>query len=179
MATRDPGPSRRLHRAAFLSASVALVVACGQATTSPSTGPSAAPATGLPSPTSAAASTPATAEPTEAPAGVRLETVASGLDSPVDVAAADDGTGRIFVVEQDGRIRVVRDGAVVDQPFLDITERISAGGERGLLGLALHPDFPGDPRLFVDYTDLDGNTVISSFDLSLDADWPIPRASAS
>ncbi len=175
MATRDPGPSRRLHRA-FLSASVALVVACGQATTSPSTGPSAAPATGLPSPTSAAASTPATSEPTEAPAGVRLETVASGLDSPVDVAAADDGTGRIFVVEQDGRIRVVRDGAVVDQPFLDITERISAGGERGLLGLALHPDFPGDPRLFVDYTDLDGNTVISSFDLSLDADSADPES---
>ena len=175
MTTRDPGPSRRLHRA-FLTASVVLVVACGQATTSPSTGPSAAPTTGLPSPTSAPSATPATPEPTEAPAGVRLETVASGLDSPVDVAAADDGTGRIFVVEQDGRIRVVRDGALVEQPFLDIAERISAGGERGLLGLALHPDFPADPRLFVDYTDLDGNTVISSFDMSLDADSADPES---
>ena len=48
-------------------------------------------------------------------------------------------------------------------PFLDIRDRIEAGGERGLLGLAFHPDFPADPRLFVDYTDRNGNTVVSSF----------------
>ena len=148
-------------------------MACGQAATSPSTGPTAAPTAGQPSATTDATAPPAS---TEAPAGLRLETVATGLASPVDVLPSDDGTGRIFVVEQGGRIRVVRDGALVEQPFLDISKRLSSGGERGLLGLALHPKFPDDPRFFVDYTDLDGNTVISSFTLSLDADSADPES---
>ncbi len=172
MTARDPRPPRRLPRAVLIG-SVALVMACGQPTISPSGGPSAVPTIAPPSPTSAASATP---EPTEPAATVRLEVVASGLDSPVDVVASDDGTGRIFVVEQGGRIRVVRDGALVEQPFLDIAARISAGGERGLLGLALHPRFPDDPRFFVDYTDVDGNTVVSSFDLSLDADSADPES---
>ncbi|HSS36354.1 MAG TPA: PQQ-dependent sugar dehydrogenase, partial [Patescibacteria group bacterium] len=87
----------------------------------------------------------------------------TGLDSPVDVVDAGDGTGRLFVVEQQGRIKIVKDGAVVDPPFLDIRQRILSGGERGLLGLAFAPDYPADPRLFVDYTDVDGDTVVSSF----------------
>jgi glucose/arabinose dehydrogenase len=62
-----------------------------------------------------------------------------------------------------GRIRVIRDGALADRPFLDITGRLASGGERGLLGLAFHPDYPTDPRIFVDYTDRDGDTVVSSF----------------
>ena len=107
---------------------------------------------------------------------MRLDVVAAGLASPVDVVPADDGTDRIFVVQQGGQIRVVRDGALVEQPFLDIAERLTAGGERGLLGLALHPNFPDDPRFFVDYTDLNGDTVISSFRLSLDADSADPES---
>ena len=79
------------------------------------------------------------------------------------VAHADDGSGRLFVVEQGGTIRIVRDGTLVDEPFLDISERITAGGERGLLGLAFHPDFPTDPRFFVNYTDPNGDTRVSSF----------------
>ena len=67
---------------------------------------------------------------------------------------AGDGSGRLFVAEQEGRIRIVKDGALVERPFIDITGRIASGGERGLLGLAFHPDYPTDPRFFVDYTDL-------------------------
>ncbi|OGO54224.1 MAG: hypothetical protein A2Z32_05255 [Chloroflexi bacterium RBG_16_69_14] len=92
-----------------------------------------------------------------------VSVVVKGLVAPLDVANAGDGSGRVFVAEQAGRIRVVRDGALVDRPFLDITGRIASGGERGLLGLAFHPDYPTDPRLFVDYTDRDGDTVVSSF----------------
>ena len=55
------------------------------------------------------------------------------------------------------------DGRLVEAPFLDISDRITSGGERGLLGLAFHPDFPTDPRFFVDYTDDHGDTVIASF----------------
>ncbi len=99
------------------------------------------------------------------PAGlaIRLSTVVGGFDSPLAVVNAGDGSGRLFVVEQPGRIKIVRDGAVVDPPMLDIHERILAGGERGLLGLAFAPDYPADPRLYVDYTDLNGDTVVSSF----------------
>ena len=86
-----------------------------------------------------------------------------GLSSPVDVTSARDGSGRLFVVEQEGRIRIVKDGKSAATPFLDITDRIASGGERGLLGLAFHPNFPKDPRFFVDYTDHDGNTVVSEF----------------
>jgi len=93
--------------------------------------------------------------------------VASGLRAPTEVANAGDGSGRLFVAEQAGRIRIVRDRTLVERPFLDITERIASGGERGLLGLAFHPDYPTDPRFFVNYTDRDGDTVVSSFEVSV------------
>ncbi len=95
--------------------------------------------------------------------GLALDVVVGGLAAPLLVTNAGDGSGRLFVVEQAGRVRVVRDGRLLERPFLDLSGRISAGGERGLLGIAFHPRFPSDPRLFVDYTDPDGNTVVSSF----------------
>jgi hypothetical protein len=97
---------------------------------------------------------------------VDVTVAVTGLTGPVEVTNAGDGSVRLFVVEQAGRIRIVRDGALVDRPFLDISGRIASGGERGLLGLAFHPDYPTDPRFFVDYTDRDGNTVVSSFRVS-------------
>jgi glucose/arabinose dehydrogenase len=145
-------------------------------------GPSSAGPTRLPSPvpsrvSSETGATPgATSGPSTSPAShpsfdptgqkVRADVVVSGLSSPVDVTDAGDGSGRLFVVEQAGIIRTIRDGASLDRPFLDIRSRIASGGERGLLGLAFHPDFPTDPRLFVDYTDLKGNTVIASYRVS-------------
>ena len=74
-----------------------------------------------------------------------------------------------------------RRGDPVDKPFLDIHDRIASGGERGLLGLAFHPDYPTDPRFFVDYTDLKGNTVIASYKVDPAAirTSPIPTARRS
>jgi glucose/arabinose dehydrogenase len=100
-------------------------------------------------------------EPTHV--AVTLERVADGLTAPLAIANAGDGTGRLFVVQQGGQIVIVRDGRIVEPAFLDIADRITSGGERGLLGLAFHPDFPKDPRLFVDYTDKQGDTRVSSF----------------
>jgi glucose/arabinose dehydrogenase len=94
---------------------------------------------------------------------VGFDTIVDGLRSPLSITNAGDGTGRLFVAEQGGRIRIVHDGKLVEKPFLDISDRISSGGERGLLGVAFHPKFPDDPRLFVDYTDVQGNTRVSSF----------------
>ena len=93
---------------------------------------------------------------------LRLDPIAGGFDSPVFVTGAGTGDGRLYVVEQGGRIRVVGpDGSIAPDPFLDISGRLSAGGERGLLGLAFHPSYASDGRFYVDYTDTDGNTVIS------------------
>jgi glucose/arabinose dehydrogenase len=97
----------------------------------------------------------------DAPA-LELTVIAAGLDSPVDIAVRPDDPDALYVVEQGGRIMVVRDDAVQAQPFLDIAGTVTAGGEQGLLGLVFHPD-PVDGRLFVYYTAIDGNQVVSSF----------------
>ena len=151
--------------------SAVLIAAC-----SPSASPSASPAAStVPTPASttvagsaAASPAPSTASGAFDPSGftVDVAVAVSGFDSPLDVTNAGDGSGRLFVVEQAGRIRLVKGGALVERPFLDITGRIASGGERGLLGLAFHPDYPKDPRFFVNYTDRDGNTVVSQFTVS-------------
>ena len=100
--------------------------------------------------------------------------VASGLASPVDLQAAPGDRARLFVVEQAGRIRIVRGGAVMPAPFLDIADRVGSGGERGLLGLAFHPAFAQNGRFFVNYTDRSGHTHIAEFRAASGADTVDP-----
>jgi hypothetical protein len=98
---------------------------------------------------------------------VQLERVATGLSSPLYVTHARDGSNRLFVVEQAGRIKVLQPGATVPSVFLDIAARVLSGGERGLLGLAFHPAFQANRRLFVNYTrQPDGATVIAEYQAS-------------
>ncbi len=99
--------------------------------------------------------------------------VTSGLTRPTDLAVANDATGRLFVVEQPGRIRTISNGRLFDQPFLDITDRVlSEGNEQGLLSVALHPDFRTNGQLFVDYTrQPDGATVIERYTVSGDPNY--------
>src|SRR5205807_2065996 len=93
--------------------------------------------------------------------------IASGLNQPLYLTNAHDGTGRRFVVEQPGRISVMQPGSSTRTTFLDITGRVLSGGERGLLGLAFHPQFATNRRFFVNYTrQPDGATVIAEFHLS-------------
>lgn len=95
---------------------------------------------------------------------VRLALVASNLSSPIGVVNAGDGSHRLFVIEQRGTVRVVAGGALQPGFFLDIrgvAGGISSGGERGLLGLAFHPDFSTNRKLFVYYTRGDGDLVIA------------------
>lgn len=93
---------------------------------------------------------------------VRLAPVAQGLDSPVFVTAPS-GDPRLFVVEQTGRILILADGAMQGSPFLDLSTSVSTGGERGLLGLAFHPDYAANGRFFVNYTDTNGNTQVVGY----------------
>ena len=90
-----------------------------------------------------------------------LELVTDGFTQPLFVTHAGDGSARLFVVEQPGTVRVLRDGAVTEGTYLDISDRTVSSGERGLLGLAFHPRFAENGRLFVHYTDLGGDTVLS------------------
>jgi glucose/arabinose dehydrogenase len=94
-----------------------------------------------------------------------LEPFAEGCRARVLVTGEGSGSGRLYAVEQVGRIRLLSaEGEVRDEPFLDIADRVLAGGERGLLGLAFHPDYATNGRLFVDYTRAgDGATVIAEF----------------
>jgi hypothetical protein len=98
---------------------------------------------------------------------VRLDLVAGGLSSPLYVTHARDGSGRLFIVERGGRIKVLQPGATAPTVFLDIASQVLAGGERGLLGLAFHPQYPATGRFFVNYTrQPDGDTVIAEYRVS-------------
>ena len=96
-------------------------------------------------------------------AQVRLVEVVSGLKSPTYVTVAPGEPGRLYVVEQPGRIRVVENGALVEAPFLDISEDVTSGGEQGLLSLAFHPDYVRNGLFYVDYTDRNGDTRVVEF----------------
>jgi glucose/arabinose dehydrogenase len=160
--------SRRLASAIALGMLAALATAgCGEpgptlaspgASRSP--GPPASPTASAPAPTATLSSAPSGV--LGAPPVLALEPVAAGLDAPVDVTWRPADPEALYAIERVGRIRIVRDGGLVDAPLLDISEAVTAGGEQGLLGLAFHPD-PADGRLFVYYTALDGDQVVSSF----------------
>src|SRR2546423_8107809 len=77
---------------------------------------------------------------------IQLEPVLSGLSSPVYVTHAHDGSNRLFIVEQPGRIKVLQPGASTPTVFLDIVSKVLSGGEQGLLGLAFHPQFKTNRR---------------------------------
>ena len=94
---------------------------------------------------------------------MKFSTVATVPGRPLAIANAGDGSGRLFVAEQGGKVYITKSGKVTATPFIDISGQVSGGSEQGLLGLAFHPDFPADNRVFVDYTDTAGNTVVSSF----------------
>jgi glucose/arabinose dehydrogenase len=100
---------------------------------------------------------------------LRLQTVASGFASPVYLTSPP-GDARLFVVEQPGRIRIIRNGQVLSRPFLDITARVGSGGERGLLGLAFHPDYASNGFFFVNFTDRNGDTRVERFRVSANPD---------
>jgi glucose/arabinose dehydrogenase len=97
--------------------------------------------------------------------GVKLEEVASGFQAPVYLTAPA-GDARLFVVEQPGRIRVIENGNLLPEPFLDLTGKVKYGGEQGLLSVAFHPDYARNGYVFLDYTDVNGDTQIERYKVS-------------
>lgn len=108
------------------------------------------------------------------PTAYHLVEVASGFNRPLYLTNAGDGSGRVFVVEQSGKIWVLNSTTGINSVFLDVSDLISreAKGsdysERGLLGLAFHPDYANNGIFFIDYTDQSGNSVIARYHVSAD-----------
>ncbi len=166
-------------------------------TTPPTSAPSAAPPTAAAKATTAAPTAPpaakaatsvppaSSARPTAAPASafdpkattIRLEQIATGLRNPTTIANAADGSKRLFILEKGGTIRIVRDGALLPQPFLDITNLVYSGGtEQGLLGLAFAPDYRTSGVFYVYYIGQDRNSMLARYKVSSDADRADPAS---
>jgi len=109
---------------------------------------------------------------------IKLNLVVSGLDRPVAVTHAGDGSDRIFITLLGGQILIFDGQQVLAQPFLDIRALVASGGERGLLSVAFHPDYGSNGLLYVDYTDLSGNTVIARYSVSADPNRADPNSAA-
>jgi hypothetical protein len=135
--------------------SVASALACGGGSSSSGPGPTPTP--------SAIAAACVDGPPVGGNPPLTTVLVARGFDQPLDLQSAPGDRTRVFVVEQTGRIRIVRGGSVLPAPFLNITSRTRGGGEQGLLGLAFHPRYADNGRFYVNYTDFAGDTHISEF----------------
>ena len=107
---------------------------------------------------------------------LRLEKILDELVLPVQVTHAGDGTGRVFVVEQQGRVTIVKDGVANETLFLDITDRVNCCEERGLFNVAFPPSFQASRQFYLSYSDSNNDTVISRFTLSDDLDVADPAS---
>jgi len=133
---------------------------------SPTTSPSPAP-TSPPTATTAPTAAPDPVSSLPDPAGVTWSPVAAGLTQPIGLTSAGDGSGRLFIIEQPGTIRIYHQGQLLDSPFLDIQDRVrDSGSEQGLLGLAFDPDYEDNGYFFVNYTNSEGDTAVSRFQVS-------------
>jgi len=117
----------------------------------------------------------AAAAPAQLPQ-IRLIKVASGFASPVFVGSAGDRSNRLFVVEQQGRIRILRNGVIAATPFLDIRSRVLCCGEQGLLSVAFPPDFSTSGQFYVYYTDKSSFLVIARYHAGASPDAADPSS---
>jgi len=96
-----------------------------------------------------------------------LQLIATGFSNPTWIGAPRSEPGRLYVTEQfTGLVRIIDNGVVLGTPFLNVSVKISTGAERGLLGLAFHPDYENNGRFFIAYTDLSFNTKVQEFGVS-------------
>lgn len=174
----------------FSILSIILIVACATPAPAPTAEPTIAaqptlpasaseqPVTGVPTEVATIESPTETTPSTQVPPAVPtnntftldIEPIATGLTRPIFVAHAGDDSGRLFLVEQPGRIRVFENGAVNPTPFLDVADKITTrGNEQGLLGLAFHPDYKNNGLFFINYSAAaNGDNIIERYHVSDD-----------
>ena len=167
---------RRLMTVLVLPLLLLLLVGAGAACsdTSDSDGTTPTPETSTSASPGATSTPPPAVTPGPLPA-ITLELVVDGLERPTFVTHAGDGSGRLFIIEKPGRIRIVQDGRLLPEPFLDVVNVVkSSGNEQGILGLAFHPDYERNGRFFVYYTALDNDNTVAEFRVSEDANRADP-----
>lgn len=166
------------------------LAACLPATSPPPTlVPATVPPTAIPPTSGPVTVSPPTDAPTDVPpslpdattfpdSGAYIwETIVSDLARPVDLQHAGDGSGRLFIIEKVGRIRIWQAGKLIEFPFLNISERVgSSGNEQGLLGLAFHPNYAENGLFFVNYTNNNGDTVIARYRVTADPNIADPSS---
>ena len=152
---------RRVIIIAAIFLAVFAVVAWRQL--SPSTTPSADAES---TPNADAVSTPAQQPAAAAAPALARQKIAGSYSQPVYVAQPPGDASRLFVVEKTGRIRIVKDGALLAQPFLDIRTQVSSGSEQGLLSMAFDPKYATNRRFYIDFTNTAGDTRIVRYQAS-------------
>ena len=95
--------------------------------------------------------------------GTGFKEVAGGLDSPLGIASTPSEPDRLYIVEQTGLVRVVENGNLLPDPFLDVSDQIVSGGEQGLLSLAFDPEYESTGLFYVNYTDTNGDTRVVEY----------------
>ena len=114
--------------------------------------------------------------PPQSIGSVVLQLVEAGFSAPLFLTAPPGDSQRLFIVEQTGLIRIVRDDSVLTAPFLDLRTLILCCGERGLLGLAFHPDYASNGRFFVHYSNTAGDTRVMRYVVSANPDSADPAS---
>ncbi|MBM4258959.1 MAG: DUF11 domain-containing protein [Deltaproteobacteria bacterium] len=116
----------------------------------------------------------------QSPPTINLERISYpghfNFTAPIGIAHAGDGSQRLFLIQQDGTILLIKGQTVLDQPFLNISARVSCCAERGLLGLAFPPDYARRQVFYVNYTDLSGNTMIARYRATSNPDVADPNS---
>ena len=108
---------------------------------------------------------------------INVQQVVDGLKGPTFVGNAGDSSGRIFIVEKSGRIRIFKDGQLAATPFLDISSIVnSSANERGLLSVAFHPDYKSNGLFYVYYTGSSGKITIARYQASSNTDVADPNS---
>ena len=155
--------SRRRVIATGIVIALSIALPMSGAAAGRSDGPAGAPG-GTVVPVAALANPTATAAFDPGAVDLHLTLLTSGLSKPVLLTNAGDGSGRRFVVEQTGKVRIITaGGTLLAAPFIDVTSLVSKGGEQGLLGLAFHPHFATNGYFFLNYTNTSGDTVINRY----------------
>ena len=110
------------------------------------------------------------------PPALKFTSYVSGFSSPLDIKNAGDGSNRLFVVEQSGKIKIIKNGSALSRPFIDLASVISFGGEQGLLSVAFPPFYKQHGFFFVYYTDKSGNVTLARYRVSSNADSANPNS---
>jgi len=109
---------------------------------------------------------------------IEVKQILAGLTKPVAITHAGDGSGRLFITLQGGKILIYDGRQILSNPFLDISSLVSTGGEQGLLSVAFHPEYANNGSLYVNYTNKDGATVIARYRVSSDPNVAEPASAA-